>query len=346
MSLKDFLATLDPKTASRIKSAEETELIKYPLASVGLTHALNGGVGAGRVSLVYGNTSSGKSMLLEQSIAEWQRQGLQCAYADAEGTYDKDFTARMGVDNKELALIHKKSFGAMTDEIIPLISGGNLDILVIDSISDLLPEVFVDEKGNINGFNDMKQIAAHAKSNTIMLNAIHYANVRTAVILISQTTTKFEQSYVKQVPHGGQKIGFAVSNMVKLTSSNAPGQLINDEKPYGNNLLQTPIGRKVEYLVEKNKMGPQSRKGGYDIYFDGPFVGIDTVGEVIDLGLMYGLFEKSGNWLIYGDEKYNGRPQTVKAFRKDEDLLNQFKDELHTIMTGEVNDEQLAEIQA
>ena len=335
MALEDFLSKLDPKTAKRLKVAQEVELVRLPLASTGLTHALGGGIGAGRITLTYGNTSSGKSVLYMQTVGMLQKMGFVCAWVDVEGTYEKSFGARLGIDNDELILIQKKSFGGITDEIMPLIRAG-IDMIVIDSISDALPEVFVDKDGAAVEFEKMKQLGAHARSCTMMVNAIHYENEKTAVVLISQTTTKIEQTYVKQIPHGGQKVPFASSQIIKLTSSNTEGQQIMGNTYVGDLILEAPIGRKVEYYVEKNKLGPQSRKGKYDLYYAGDFVGIDAIGEVVDTAETYGIVTKKGAWYTVEEKQFQGRPKAIAALRENDELLNTLKERISLVLTGEL----------
>lgn len=340
MAFEDFMAKLDPKTAKRLKTAQEIELIKFPLASTGLTTALGGGIGAGRITLVYGNTSSGKSVLMMQTVGLLQKMGKVCAWVDVEGTYEKSFGARLGINNDELILIQKKSFGAITDSIMPLIRGG-IDLIVVDSISDALPEVFVDKDGEAVEFEKMKQLGAHAKSCTMMVNAIHYENEQTAVVLISQTTTKIEATYVKQVPHGGQKVPFASSQIIKLTSSNTENQQKKGITYIGDIQMETPIGRKVEFYVEKNKLGPQSRKGEYDLFYDGSFVGIDSVGEVLDAAEKYGIVTKKGAWYTVEEKQYQGRDNVIAMLRENDVLLKSLTEKVNLVLTGELPDDEV-----
>jgi recombination protein RecA len=340
MSFEDFVSKLDPKTAKRLQVAQEIETVQFPLASIGLTHALNGGIGTGRIATIYGNQSSGKSLVLMQTIGQLQKKGFVCAYADAEGTYTKEFGKRLGINNDELIYVRKKSTGAMTDKIIPLIEAG-VDLLVIDSISDLIPEVFVDTDGGVKDFADMKQIGAHAKSITMMLNAIHYANEKTAVVLISQTTTKIENTYVQQVPHGGQKVLFGSSQIIKLTSSNTDAKQIKGMVQQGDRLVEKPIGRKVDLIVEKNKLGPQHRRCSYDMYYDGPAPGVDLAGEVFDMAVDFGIVSKSGAWFNYNDKTVytQGRPAFIDEIKNDDELYSQLKKEVNIVLNGGVIDE-------
>lgn len=334
-AMDDFLSKLDPKTAKRIRMAQEVELVRFPLASIGLTAALNGGIGAGRVTVAYGNTSSGKSLLMMQSVGKWQKQGLTCAWVDAEGTYEKSFGARLGIDNEKLILIQKKSFGAITDEVTPLLKAG-LDVLIIDSISDIMPDVFLND-GELKGYENMKQIGAHAKGNTAMLNAIHYANEKTAVVLISQTTTQIEAMYTKQVPHGGRKLEFAASQMIKLTSSNTDAKQIKKLLPVGNKLIEQPVGRKVEAFVEKNKLGRQHTRAQYDMYYAGDYVGIDTDGELFDLAVDWGVISKGGSWFDWSDMHVQGR-QAAIDWLKESGRVEELEKEVMMVSTGVIDD--------
>jgi recombination protein RecA len=345
LSLEDYLARLDPKTAKRVKTAQEIELVRLKTASMGLNIALGGGIGQGRVTLTYGPPSSGKSLLWMQSIANWQKEGRICGWIDVEGTYEKGFAAKLGVDNDNLILIQKKSFGAITDEIMPHIRAG-IDALVIDSVSDALPEVFTDNDGNVVEFEKMKQLGAHAKSCTMMLNAIHYENEKTAVVLISQTTTKIEQTYVKQVPHGGQKILFGSSQIIKLQSSNTEKQQKMGKVHVGDRIIEIPVARSVEAYVEKNKLGPQSQKAEWDLYYAGEFIGIDAIGEVVDLAVAYDAVKKSGAWFKYNGEQTQGRDSFIQRMRDNDVEFKQLSEEVHMILTGEVpiNDEEVRRV--
>lgn len=336
-NLGDFLAHLDPKLAKKIQKASEVEKVLYPTASRTLNRALGGGIGKGRMTLIYGNTSAGKSVLSMQSIGRWQKQGLICAYADVEGTFDPSFAEKLGVDCDQLILIDKRSTGAVTDEVIPLLEAG-IDILVIDSVSVLIPEVFVDGDGGIKAFGDMKQIGAHAKSVSIMINALLYSNKKTSIIWLSQTTTKIENTYTKQVPHGGVKLPFAMSQIIKLTSSATEANQIKEEVYQGNKIIQLPVGRPVDVVVEKNKLGPQSREGKYNLYYaesiDGPPVGVDAIDELVTLAEAFGAVRKSGAWYYFEDDQWQGKKAFVKALRESPELEEAVEAELLLAING------------
>lgn len=336
MSYEDFIAKLNPKVAANLKTAQETELVRLPLASYRLTNDLNGGIAKGRIALIYGSTSAGKSLLAQQSIAKWQKQGLVCAYVDVEGTWEKTWATRLGVNNDELILIQAKSSGRIEKEITPLLES-EIDVLVIDSISDILPEVFVDKSGEMNAQTDRKQVGAQAKAITALLNGIHYVNKSTAVIIISQTTTFFGQSYVEQIPHGGQKTLFASSQVIRLTSSASPNQQKKGEVYVGEKVFEQPIGREVEYLIKKNKLGAPFRANKYMLYYDGPKIGIDYITEIVDEATDFDVVDKRGAWFYYGEQSWQGRDKFVAYVEDNPEVLELIIKEIHVRRTGELS---------
>lgn len=336
-----FIESLDPSVAKDVKTASSTETIRYPLASDGLTEELGGGIVAGRVHLFYGDTSAGKSSLIMESIGFWQRMGLVVGYADVEGTYTKEWGERLGIDNDRLILIQgTKSSGRLEKKIVPLIQKG-IDVLVIDSISDIMPEVFIDEKTKeMNDQDKRKQTGAHAKAITKLLGGILYENEKTAVICISQTTTYLGQNYVTQIPHGGKKMLFASTIIVKLNSSNTEGQQLTAKIQRGDQLVEETVGRKVKAYVEKNKIGKQSGTAEYDFYYAGPKVGVDRIGEAFDKAHAVGVIVQSKAWYKWPsqDKNINGRPAFIKWLRNEPEMLELLKKETRMMLTGEVDE--------
>lgn len=328
-----FVEGLDPKTAARLKTAAETEIVRYPLASRRLTYALGGGIAAGRIHTIYGNQSGGKSLLSMQTVGLLQKRGLVCGLADAEGTYDKEFGAKLGVNNSELLLSTAKPFKKSMEDFLPWISNG-LDILVVDTISDLIPEDFLDEKGEHIEVEKMKKMMAHAKSTANMIRAIMMENEKTAVIFLSQTTTKVEQTYVEQIPHGGQRVLFDSSQLIRLTSSPSDTNQIKGELQFGANIIEKPIGRKVDWLVKKNKLGRSHDTGKYNMYYAGDRVGIDRDNELIVMAGDFGVFDTSSKgWFSYRDQKFREKELT-RMIRDEEGFEKEIVTELELAMSG------------
>lgn len=335
-NFEEYLATLDPKIAKNIKLAKDMKLDLLPLASIGLTNALGGGIGKGRITLLYGNFAATKTALMLESIGKWQKDGLVCGWVDAERGFRREWAESLGVDVDKLIVFNSKSSGKIEDDLREHLLKG-IDVVVIDSISAILPEVFIDN-GELKGGDDRKQIGAHAKAITSLINGLQYLMEDTAVVLISQTTTDLGSSaqHKPQAPHGGKKVRFAASQVIKLTSSAAETQQIKGEAIKGNMVVQAPIGRKVEYLVEKNRMGRPFIAGEYNFYYAGENIGVDSFDEVVSVALDWGIIEQKGAWFTctLTGVQYQGKNKLLAALKSDPAYWEKVRNAVEEIMSN------------
>jgi len=158
--LDEILAKLDPKTRARVQSAQDIHIEKQKTPSIGLTDALKGGFAYGRQVLVWGNKSAGKSSFCLQMIAMAQKDGKTCAWIDAEASYDQAWAEILGVDSSKLIYSPAKTVNDMVDVATKLMDAG-VDLIVVDSISALLPAIYFEKDGNeMKDLQDTKQIGA------------------------------------------------------------------------------------------------------------------------------------------------------------------------------------------
>lgn len=343
-AMDSFLEKLDPKTRKRFKMAREVTTEMLPSASLEYNWATGGGFPRGAITTIYGNYSSSKTALTLQSIAVLQKLGYICAFVDAEATFNKEWAARLGVDLDKLILIQKRSFGAIVDEIKPLLQAG-IDFLVWDSISMTIPEQFIDDKGEIKEFGSQKQIGAASRSAGVAINAMHYVNERTAIVLISQTRTDMSGMHPMQKPTNGRAPEFGSSVMARLQASGSESQQIKGKVFIGDKVHEFPVGREVKVDIVKNKVGPPNRSVTYKFYYDGDLIGIDNVDELVSIGKRFGVIRQSGAWTYYGEEKWNGGTLLVEELKANKELFDRIKSNIDLAATGEVKDEQLGEVQ-
>jgi len=178
-TIDEILSRLDPKTRKRVQQATEVEIERQPTPSLSLNVGLKGGFAYGRQVLIWGNKSAGKSSFCLQMIAQAQKEGKTCAWIDSEQSYSPEWAAKLGVDSEKLIYSPAKTINDMVDVGIDLMNAG-LDLIVVDSISALLPAIYFEKDGSeLKELQDTKQIGAEAKDMTHAVKMLNYANKNT-----------------------------------------------------------------------------------------------------------------------------------------------------------------------
>lgn len=136
------LATIKGKYGDVVNplSAGVGEIRTISTGSLSLDLALGrGGMALGRIYEVFGPPSSGKSTLGIHVVIQAQRRGMKCAYFDAEMAVDPELFEKYGVDPEKLDLIQVYGGEPNLDILERLIKTGLYDVIVIDSVSALIP---------------------------------------------------------------------------------------------------------------------------------------------------------------------------------------------------------------
>lgn len=324
-TVEEVLAKIDSKMRKRIGTAEGWTAQKQPLPSLGLTKALGGGLGYGRISTIHGSKSAGKSSMMLQMVGDAQRDGKVCGWVDAEKAFDTAWAERLGVNCKELILTRASDMARAGDEIVALIDAG-CDVIVLDSISALLQPSYLEKDGStLAGMDKTSKIGDFSKGLKALIRSINYVNEKTMVVLISQQTTMIAQTYTKQVPEGGKAIEYYSSQVIKLNST--ASRTISKQIEVGNKVFDGVVGREVDWTVDFNKLGPAGGTGTYEFYFIGDEVGVDPRLELIDIGMEQGVITKGGAWYTFGDERWHGSTNLVN-WLSDKKNFDTLKDAL------------------
>lgn len=285
--------------------------------SLGLDIALGiGGVPKGRIIEIYGPESSGKTTLATHIVAEAQKKGGIAAVIDAEHAFDKYYAQKLGVDVENL-LISQPDNGEQALEIADnLIRSGAIDVIVIDSVAALVP------KGEIEGEMGESKMGLQARLMSQALRKLTGTISKTncCCIFINQLREKIGVMFGNpETTTGGNALKFYASVRLDIRRTS---QIKDSDEVSGN---------RVKVKIVKNKVAPPFRIAEFDIMFG---EGISKVGEIIDLGVEYGIVKKSGSWFSYGDTKLGQGRDAVKSLLLDNPDLS---DELEAKIRAEVS---------
>ena len=300
----------------RMSSAEVADVQVIPTGSITLDMALGvGGYPKGRVIEIYGPESSGKTTLAIHAIAEAQKAGGIAAFIDAEHAFDSSYAQQLGVDVDNL-LISQPDNGEQALEIADsLIRSSAIDIIVIDSVAALTP------KAEIEGeMGDAKMgLQARLMSQALRKLTSSISKTKTVCIFINQLRDKIGVVYGNpETTTGGNALKFYASVRIDIRRVS----VIKD--------VEEQLGTRTRVKVVKNKVAPQFKKAEFDIMFG---EGISKIGEIIDLGVDYGIIKKSGSWFSYGDRKIGqGRDSVKELLKNDEALRNEVEAKVREAM--------------
>jgi recombination protein RecA len=331
-TIEEAMAMLDPKIRKRIGSGVGIKTELQPTPSVGLNRALGGGLPYGRQVLLWGSKSSAKSSLCLQTIGLAQKEGKLCAWVDAEMSYDEEWAKKLGVDTEKLIYSEARSVNDMVDVGVALLHAG-VDLIVIDSISSLLPAVYFEKDSDeLKALDQTKQIGAESKDLKHAWLMLNYANNRekpALIIAISQARNNITAMYTQSVPTGGLTTQFMSSTIVKLFSSSSDSKAIKGKIKAGDKLIEQKVGRRVLWEVQNSKTSAPGDTGEYDFFFRGDLIGIDEIGDLVDTAEMLGIVERTGAWYILPDgSKVQGRDGFVNKVKEDKELEKSIREKL------------------
>ncbi|MBQ8336599.1 MAG: recombinase RecA [Bacteroidaceae bacterium] len=295
---------------------EDVDVI--PTGSVGLNAALGvGGYPRGRIIEIYGPESSGKTTLAIHAIAEAQKMGGIAAIVDAEHAFDRFYAQKLGVDIDNL-LISQPDCGEQALEIAEqLIRSSAIDIIVIDSVAALTP------KAEIEGEMGDNKVGLQARLMSQALRKLTSAisKTKTTCIFINQLREKIGIMFGNpETTTGGNALKFYASVRLDIRRVS---QLKDGEEAVGN---------QVRVKVVKNKVAPPFRKAEFDIMFG---EGISRTGEIVDLGVQYGIIKKSGSFFSYNDTKLaQGRDRTKALIADNPELAEELEAKIASAMKG------------
>jgi recombination protein RecA len=301
----------------RLGEGEAVEDIQVvSTGSLGLDIALGvGGLPRGRVIEIYGPESSGKTTLTLQVVAQMQAIGGTCAFIDAEHALDVQYAQKLGVNLQDL-LISQPDTGEQALEIVDsLVRSGAVDLVIVDSVAALTPKAELEgEMGD-----SLPGLQARLMSQALRKLTATIKKTNCTVIFINQIRMKIGVMFGSpETTTGGNALKFYASVRldIRRTGSIKKGEEV--------------IGSETKVKVVKNKVSPPFKTAEFDILYG---EGISREGEIIDMGVLAQVVDKSGAWYAYKGEKIGqGKDNAREFLRENPDVAVEIENRIREFM--------------
>ena len=284
----------------RLGGAEHANIPVISTGALSLDLALGvGGLPRGRIVECYGQESSGKTTLALHVVANAQKAGGVAAFIDAEHALDPGYAKKIGVNLDDLLVAQPNSGEEALSICEQLCKSGALDVIVVDSVAALTPQAEID--GNMGDSHMGLQARLMSQAMRKLTGVLN--QTKTLCIFTNQVREKIGVMFGNpETTTGGNALKFYAS--VRLDIRKVTGIKDGDQI----------IGNQVRVKVIKNKVAPPFRKTEFEIMFG---EGISKVGEMVDLGVEYGIIQKSGSWYSYNGSKLAQGRDATKTLLKD-----------------------------
>jgi len=288
-------------TVMKMGDREIVDIPSVSTGSLGLDIALGiGGLPKGRVVEIFGPESSGKTTLTLQAIAECQKAGGTAAFIDAEHALDPNYAEKLGVNVDEL-LLSQPDTGEQALEVTDmLVKSGSVDLIVVDSVAALTPRAEIE--GDMGDHHVGLQARLMSQALRKITGNIQRSNAM--VIFINQIRMKIGVMFGNpETTTGGNALKFYSSVRLDIRRIGAVKE------------GEEVVGNETRVKVVKNKVSPPFKQAEFQIMYG---EGINTEGEILELGQKLELVEKSGSWYSHNGEKIGqGKVNASKFLREN-----------------------------
>lgn len=284
----------------KMGDAAQMNVEAIPTGCISIDLALGiGGVPKGRVVEIYGPEAAGKTTLAQHIVAEAQKLGGIAAFVDAEHALDPEYAKKIGVNVEELLISQPDTGEQALDIVETLVRSGGIDVIVVDSVAALTP------KAEIEGEMGDMQMGAQARLMSKALRKLTplVGKSNTTVIFINQIRQKIGVMFGNpETTPGGNALKFYSSVRIEVRRR---AQIKQGDRIVGN---------RVAAKIVKNKVAAPFRATEFDIMYN---EGISIAGDVLEVGVQFGVVDKSGNTYSYKEEKLGTGRETAKQFLRD-----------------------------
>jgi RecA/RadA recombinase len=316
--INPFATYLSDSTLSRVGGWIDTG--SYVLNAI-ISGSLHGGIPKGRVTMLAGESMTGKSLFVMKILAAAQKEGLVPVIFDTENAIDPEGAERLGLDVKNVKYVPCISIEQTRNALYKFLTSikekgleGKF-IVAIDSLGNLQSELSLSRMGKDSTSADMGTNARAMK--TLMQTCTNLGAVTQTTILctnhVYDNPAALFPSIEKNMP-GGKSCVYLPSVTVQLARKpmkSDGGKTMDGETAVGQ---KSYAGIIIRALTRKNRFIKQYLEGEMYLSFAS---GLDRYYGLIDLAVGLGAVIQTGATYQLEDGKKLGY---YKQFRKNTDL--------------------------
>jgi recombination protein RecA len=336
---KDINKKYGDGTITTASKAVAVTVKRIPTGSLALDCETGGGYPKGRITIIAGPFSAGKSFLAYKAIAEAQKMypDQDPWWIDQEGSFEGSWASKFGIDLNRLEVVRPATSEQALDIATVLLGRADIPLVVIDSLAAMSP------KGEVEGsMEDFTMGLSARQNNKFFRKAQAVLNVgnleeeieKPAVIIINQLRDTMDKYKPETMPGGrGQEYASSLTIFVRV------GDRYIEKKADGTEVY---VGHQVKFKTEKNKTFSPKRTGVFDIYVaeanNGFQAGeIDRLKEIITYAVRWDVIKKAGSWFtILGNEdwKFQGGAQVLEFLRENDEIREEVASKVLAMSTS------------
>lgn len=287
-----------------IHQANEAPYREYDVIPTGMPNLDKatgiGGIPTKRITEIYGPYSVGKSTMALTLIAQAQKDGRKCLFADIEFAWEESYAVKLGVDLKKLGIIQEQIAEEALDDILLFAEKNKNALIVIDAVGALHPRVEAEKT------SDAKSIGTQAKMvATFCRRVVPLLAINNNALLVLNHSFKDVMTGANKTS-GGQKLEYHKSLAISL------------KQAFGKQVTRASDGAKVGVVIEaeitKNKLaGTVGTK--VDLMMI-PGSGFSVEHDRLQELLANGEVQKKGKTYWYGEQRMGVGMKAAREYLK------------------------------
>tara|TARA_Y100000034_G_scaffold118699_1_gene159634 strand:+ start:431 stop:1600 length:1170 start_codon:yes stop_codon:yes gene_type:complete len=283
----------------------------------------NGGLPLGKLVLLYGNEGGGKSSLAYRTVGSAQRMGYRCAWIDSEHSFSDQLASVNGVDRSVLLYSNlidvdnpdkTNSAEEIMDMIVDVCNSGDVDVLILDSVANLVPQKVLDHGADKETVAELSRVLSRSLPKIMS----YAAKNNVLLIFITQLRENIGKMFGNTDTYGGgRSLKHNASVVLKISKLESKSHNIAIQDDDGN---ESVIGRYSSVIIEKNRFAkPCQDSLRIPIYYEAYFP--DAAEIAFDYGRKCKLISKRNNIFSWNSNKIDGKSSFTDFLNEDQNML-------------------------